>query len=45
MNKTIKLGAGPNGSLELEILICDLKGQCHEMVVEIRPYSDRLGIN
>jgi hypothetical protein len=23
----------------------NLKGQCHEMVVEIRPWSGRLGLN
>jgi hypothetical protein len=23
----------------------DLKGQCHEMVVEVRPWSGRLGLN
>jgi hypothetical protein len=24
---------------------CDLKGQCHEMVVKIRPLISRLGLN
>jgi hypothetical protein len=29
----------------LEILPWNLEGQCHEMVVEIRPWSGKIGLN
>jgi hypothetical protein len=33
----------PTAFLRTIAKIIDLKGQCHKMVVEIRPWSDRLG--
>jgi hypothetical protein len=32
-------------SISADVFLAPLKGQCHEMVVEVRPWSGRLGLN